>query len=207
MLLCTALISIYTYTTLENKPVRIITPDKPVVTADLKAITDSIDGQYHLKLTRLESENDSLHAVIGSEKQSLDVSRKKVSFLQQKVLLLSQQLTVTADTSEKLELCDSLRDKVSVLVTESVTRDSICDKTVNELTRLTEVQDSSLDECKKSYVLIKQNLDISLQQQEQLSGQLSLSEKKLRRRTRLNRWLAGGLAVAGGVLTTTILLH
>lgn len=207
MLLCTALISLYTYTSLENKPVRIITPEKPVVTVDLKAITDSIDGQYHLKLSRLESKNDSLQLVIGYDKQSLVFSKRKASYLQQKVQLLSQQLTLTPDTTEKIELCDSLQEEVSALITESTIRDSLCDKTIQELTELSYVQDASLDECKKSYLLIKQNLGASLLQQEQLSGQLSLSEKKLRRRTTLNRWLAGGLAIAGGVITTTVLLN
>jgi len=143
LLLCAAFVALYTYINLEDKPVRIITPEQSVT--GVQTLTDSVDGHYRLELSRLENENDSFRTLIGSDKRSLDVSKMKVSFLQQKVLLLSQQLNATADTFQKLGLCDSLREKVSVLVTESVARDSICDKTVGELTLLAQVQDSSLE--------------------------------------------------------------
>ncbi|HBF89377.1 MAG TPA: hypothetical protein DDX39_12115 [Bacteroidales bacterium] len=207
VLLCAAFVALYIYAKFEVNPVKVLTPEKFPTEINVHAISDSVDMQFQSELSRLETENDSLKSVIKSDKQSLIVSKKKVFKLQQNVELLSQQFSFSADTTQKIELCDSLQKKVSVLITESVIRDSLCDKTVDELSELTQMQDSSLDVCKNSYSLLKQHLDISLAQQDVLTDNLNLSEKKLKRKSALNRWLAGGLALAGGILTTTILLH
>lgn len=204
LLFAAIIISYICNRTMEN---RIMTGEHDVSLKKLEKITDSIDQNYHSELARLEFENNSLKTIIGNDKYSLDVSGQKVSFLQQKVQLLSQQVKVTTDTSDKIIYCDSLQEQVSCLLMESSLRDSLCDKTINDLTLLTEKQDSSLAVCKNSYALIKQNLDTSLLQQEALSEQLTLCEKKLKRKTALNRWLAGGIAFVTGIVTTKILLN
>ncbi len=207
LLLCAAFIALYNYYTTEDHPKRIVKQEQSPPLVNTQKLVDSIDGYYYSELSRLETENNGLRTMISNDNYSLKESKQKVSFLQQKVQLLSQQYELALDTSEKIRFCDSLKEKVTVLISESTVRDSLCDKTVSNLNLLTEKQDSSLAVCKNSYVLIKQNLDVSLLQQEQLIGKLNFAEQKLKHKTVLNRWLAGGLAIATGILTTKILLN
>lgn len=207
LLLCAAFIALYTYYTIEDHPKRIIKQEQSPPLVNTQKLVDSIDGYYHSELSRLETENNGLRTMISNDNYSLKKSKQKVSLLQQKVQLLSQQYELALDTSEKINYCDSLNEKVIILISESSARDSLCDKTVSDLNLLAEKQDSSLVVCKNSYVLVKQNLDASLLQQELLVEQLNLAEKKLNHKTVLNRWLAGGLAIATGILTTKILLN
>ncbi len=168
-----------------------------------KAQEQNIEKKYTLAIEKLQKQNDSLQALVNQHKSELAQADKKTSELESQVSLLASKVQSEPDTvKQKVNDCDSLAKKTASLIQHYDTAQSLCDETINELTRQVAVKDSADSICHDSFLQMKLQLDTSIARQQALTQNIQSLNRKISHRVIQNKLLSVGVMLLSGVATT-----
>lgn len=175
-------------------------------TKNLKQKEQSIDKSYELTLKKQEKKNDSLEGLVKSYKTMLANADKKASEQEQKVTELATTVLTKPDSvKSKVSDCDSLSKEVSTLLEQEREKDTLCNETIGELTSQLGEKDSMINNCEEEFSNTRMLLDTALQQQQNLTNQLTALNKHMRHKVVQNKLLSVGLMVLTGVTATLVI--
>jgi DNA polymerase II small subunit/DNA polymerase delta subunit B len=168
----------------------------------------AISQTYTSEMTQLKKQNDSLLKVVQTHRAALMLSDQKVFQLEDKVSQLADKVKKEPDTAKgKVSDLDTLGTEASVLVSQEVKRDSLCEGEVADLNALVKEKDSALSDCQNSYISMRQVADSYMQQQQNAILQIKGLNKQLKRKAVQSRLLSAGLLILTGVAATLYLSH
>ncbi len=207
ILLTAALASFLTYQFISPAPQVSLAPLQQQLKNDQGRI-DAINKVYTLDMKKLQKKNDSLLQVVQLNKASLTLSDHRVAQLENKVSRLADTIRKEPDTAkQKIAQADSLSNEAPILIAQEAQRDSLCEKQVSDLSLVVNEKDSALDDCRGSYISMKQAADTALQQQQGMLLQIKGLNKQLKRKTAQSRFLSAGFLILTGIAATLYLSH
>jgi len=168
----------------------------------------SVDTHYKITVQELQSKNDSLQQLVDTRKVELAKAVVKTKGLETEVSQLAAKVLSTPDTAkERGPASDSLATHTLLLIKQSDKRDSLCDETVNGLNMQLVNADSLNSLCSVSYAKMKEAVDTSIQQQQNMNTVIKSLDRKLKRKAFANKALSVTVMVLTGVTATLLLLH
>lgn len=152
---------------------------------------------YENSIRKLQIGKDSLLKEVQLKKQSIASFRFKTAHYED---LLREHLA-SSDTVNK-KVAELLLDSLLISRNES---DTVCDETINQLETVIVNRDSVIDLHEKVEFNLKEiqkagELEITF-----LTAQLNDTKKDLRRKTRQNKLLSGGLILLSGIATSLLI--
>lgn len=149
---------------------------------------------YELRITGMQQTADGLRNQITENKQSISGLRFKVKYFE-------DQLRNTLGSTDSSRQGISFLDSLSIAQNGS---DSACDETIHNLERLVCNRDSVIDAHRHMEQSFKEIQQRDLLNTEYLTQQLNDAVKRNRRKTRQNKFLAGGLLLLTGISTSLL---
>jgi predicted RNase H-like nuclease (RuvC/YqgF family) len=178
--------------------------ESKIALMQMKQQVNSIENSYKEQVQYWIQKNSYLQSQIEKTDSTMTASRQKEKSLQAKIQQLFSKSKILKDTSEVISNCDSVKDNVSQLISETNIRDSLCDTEISELKTLIQNKDSAIAVCEKSFSLLRQVTDSSFAFQNKLNNELKLADKKIRRGNIKSKFLSAGVMILSAA--TTILL-
>lgn len=164
-----------------------------------------IEYRYKAQVSYWKRKNNHLMKQIENTESALNQSKKNINSLQGRIQRLITDGKVLKDTIEIITNCDSLKEQVTQFISETETRDSLCDSEIVDLKTVIQNKDSALAISEKSLVLIKQAADSSLMAQRALADKLQLADKKRKRENIKSKILSAAVFILSGVTATLLL--
>lgn len=156
---------------------------------------------YKEKLGRLQQVKDSLWFLAVVSKIEFQETRPKVKHYQarlKKTLLLPDSV---------IGFKDSIRDIADSLIVYQEKADSACVETINNLELVVANRDTSIQIYKRVEINLRDIQRAQDLQTQQLTEQLNIAFKAQRKKSRQNKWLAGGLVFISGISTALLVPH
>lgn len=176
--------------------------------ADMKSTSVLVEAKFQERLDSLSQTNDNLSRKVNSSKTELQKAKQDNKVLLELVDTLLTHSAQTTDTAVKLAQCDSLGATVQELIATTNLKDSLYEDMASSLQAQVYNKDSTISVQQERYNVLKLSFDQSLAQQNLLTSQSFLLERRLKRMKANNRLLSVGLFVLTGIGTATIVaLH
>jgi hypothetical protein len=157
---------------------------------------------YEKEIYRLQHDNDSMQVLVTETKTALSAYRFKAKHFQEQ-LKEAIHTVVKKDTST----IDTISPILDSLIISQHQSDASCDTTISILEKIVAKKDSTISD----YARIEVNLrDINRQEElrtQQLTDQLNLANKVIKKKTRKNKILAAGFCILSGVASTLLITH
>lgn len=159
---------------------------------------EQLQKNYEAKISRLETDKDSLQGIVKDKKKALAKYQAKTSYLEIKL----RQAILKVDSSGLYQ--DSLMPSANEYFTAEAQGDTICNETISMLESIVGNRDSTIVLFKAKEENIRQ-----LQQEQELRNrllteQLNTAYKQQKKKILQNKLLAGGLIFISGFTTTLI---
>lgn len=178
-----------------------VKPDKTEIKkAEVKA--ESIHENYNATFEVLKAHNDSLQKELSATQSKLKAARFKLSQSQNALISLAEKKSDTANVSQLMTECDSLKHQSLDYVAWVDSTQSIYKQNISQLENLLATKDSQIVICRTSYSQLKDLLDENLIREQKLSEDLKTAYKSQRRKVLQNKLLAGGMLILSGIATT-----
>lgn len=178
--------------------------ESKIAIKEMTSQVNSIESNYKTQLQYWIQKNNYLQEQIQKTDFALSQSKQKEKSLQGSIQVLISESKDLKDTSQIVSNCDSIKESVSQFISETNTRDSLCDNEIADLKTLVQNKDSAMTVCESSFSMLKQVTDSSLVFQNKLTDELNRANKKIKRGNIKSKFLAAGVMILSGV--TTILL-
>jgi len=180
--------------------------ESKMVVKEMKEQVNSIENKYKTEIQYWAMKNNSLQQQIQKTEVALGESKQKTNSLQGKIQVLISESKTLKDTSDIITNCDSLKTQVTLFISETNVRDSLCDNEISDLKTVIQNKDSAMAVCENGFFMLKRVADSSLAQQSELADKLKLADKKIRRGNRKTKFLSATVFILSGV-TAILLLH
>lgn len=171
----------------------------------IKEYLKSKDSRYEQTIDSFKAKSDSLQNVIAITTIRLRVSRQHVNDLSTQLNQYVNRYETDTTLEKNAIAFDSLVGLSKKYVRLSKARDSLCNTENNSLKELVEVKDSVIG-CSDSLLQdYKSSVEQLLLTTNDINEKLHRTEKKLKRKSRLNRVLSVGFVFVSGFLVSKIL--
>jgi chromosome segregation ATPase len=178
--------------------------ESKIAVKEMQSQVNSIENKYKSEIQYWVQKNNDLQKQIQQTETNLNVSKQKENSLQGKIQVLISESKTLKDTSEIISNSDSIKENVNQFISETNTKDSLCDKEISELKNVIQNKDSAFAVCERGFLAFHGVVDFSLAQQTALADKLNEADKKIRRSNFKSKLLTAGVMILSGV--TTILL-
>ncbi len=178
--------------------------ESKIAIKEMTAQVNSIESNYKTQLQYWIQKNNYLQEQIQKTDFALSQSKQKEKSLQGSIQVLISESKDLKDTSQIVSNCDSIKERVSQFISETNTRDSLCDNEIADFKILVQNKDSAMTVCENSFSMLKQVTDSSLAFQNKLTEDLKRANKEIKRGNIKSKFLTAGVMILSGV--TTILL-
>ena len=180
--------------------------ESKIALKEMKTEINSIESKYKNEIEYWVTKNNYLQKRIAETEINLNVSKQKENSLQGKIQAFISVSRDLKDTIRIVSNCDSLKTQVTQFISETNVRDSLSDNEITDLKTVIQNKDSAMVVCEKSFSMLKTVADSSLAFQSNLTEQLKLADKKIRRANLKTKFLSAGAMILATV-TTVLLLH
>ena len=178
--------------------------ESKIAVKEMQSQVNSIENKYKSEIQYWVQKNNDLQKQIQQTETNLNVSKQKENSLQGKIQVLISESKTLKDTSEIISNSDSIKENVNQFISETNTKDSLCDKEISELKNVIQNKDSAFAVCERGFLAFHGVIDFSLAQQTALADKLNEADKKIRRSNHKSKFLTVGTMILA--TTTTILL-
>jgi chromosome segregation ATPase len=178
--------------------------ESKIAVKEMQSQVNSIENKYKSEIQYWVQKNNDLQKQIQQTETNLNVSKQKENSLQGKIHVLISQSKNLKDTSEIISNSDSIKENVNQFISETNTKDSLCDKEISELKNVIQNKDSAFAVCERGFLAFHGVIDFSLAQQTALADKLNEADKKIRRSNVKSKFLTVGAMILA--TSTTILL-
>ena len=178
--------------------------ESKIAVKEMQSQVNSIENKYKSEIQYWIIKNNDLQKQIQQTETNLNVSKQKENSLQGKIQVLISESKALKDTSEIISNSDSIKENVNQFISETNTKDSLCDKEISELKNVIQNKDSAFAVCERGFLALHGVVDFSLAQQTALADKLNEADKKIRRSNHKSKFLTVGTMILA--TTTTILL-
>ena len=178
--------------------------ESKIAVKEMQSQVNSIENKYKSEIQYWIIKNNDLQKQIQQTETNLNVSKQKENSLQGKIQVLISESKALKDTSEIISNSDSIKENVNQFISETNTKDSLCDKEISELKNVIQNKDSAFAVCERGFLAFHGVIDFSLAQQTALADKLNEADKKIRRSNIKSKFLTVGTMILA--TTTTILL-
>ncbi len=165
-----------------------------------KAQQAILTERYESKIKHLQKHSDSLERQMKLQHRQMLVYRQQVFIQKLKVQQRISRQSERRDTLQKLMDCDSLSEEVQVYIALSESRDSLCQVQVQNLSAQLSAKDTVQMACEEYSAQLNLQLEICTGAQQQLEKNVSVLNKKLNHKKRLNKLLTAGALILSGVV-------
>lgn len=178
--------------------------ESKIAVKEMQSQVNSIENKYKSEIQYWIIKNNDLQKQIQQTETNLNVSKQKENSLQGKIQVLISESKTLKDTSEIISNSDSIKENVNQFISETNTKDSLCDKEISELKNVIQNKDSAFAVCERGFLAFHGVIDFSLAQQTALADKLNEADKKIRRSNVKSKLLTAGAMILA--TSTTILL-
>ncbi len=175
-------------------------------TAELQQRVAAVRSAYQVRVDSLTNADQKLQAVLQTTQSALVVAKTKNKSLQQQIYHLLDQASVTADTTTRLNDCDSLQARVKDLVDNGAVKDSLQDSVTSTLIDQVNNRDSTILIQRQAYQALQGSFNQCLQQTQALVTENQSLHHSIRHQKLTATLKTIGLVVAG-LLATHYLTH
>lgn len=179
--------------------------ESKIAVKEMKQQVNSIEKKYQSEIHYWLQKNVALQSRIQQTDYELDKSRQKEKSLQGKILSLMTTGKNLTSTSDIISNCDSIKEKVTLFIAETNTKDSLCSMEITDLKEVIQNQDSAMAVCQQSFSMLKQVTDSSLAFQNKLTEELNQASRKLRGERRKSKLLTATVMILSGATTFFLL--
>lgn len=176
----------------------------PIAEAVLQTQTklNTIDSSMFESKVKFFIQNDSLKRKLEVSNGLLSIQKSLLFSERNKLKELTNRLGQSVSLKSDSMLVDSLSDEVAALNAKTDSLITTYERKDSLMQSLIAIRDSQIEICDRSYQETKDLLLEQSRREQQLTENLNVALKQLKRKRLQNRILAGGMLFMSGIVTT-----